>query len=258
MTAIDVVSMAKRGDAVAMGVFQEACAYIGLACVNICRLVDPDVILLAGGLSNAEGLVDKVRGAFYSRGWNILPHECEIGLASACASGSSGVVGAAGAAACEFALAARRSSRGKRMSSSSSLTSRAAERKPAVSPCEANRDSAAAAAAAGASAATASAAGATAAGENGKAVEGHGSGKANGNGSTAGAERRAEMSAGKGIPGSDPREENPAGASDSANNNGVGSRAVLEESALSEEVFTRAKPEGYGGVGGHGRRIQDG
>lgn len=60
MTAVDVVSMARRGDEVAMGVFKEACFYIGLACVNICRLVDPDVILLAGGLSNADGLVEKV------------------------------------------------------------------------------------------------------------------------------------------------------------------------------------------------------
>lgn len=61
ITAADVFSMAKQGDEVAVRVVEETCDYLGLACVNICRMLDPDAILLTGGLSKAEGLVDKVR-----------------------------------------------------------------------------------------------------------------------------------------------------------------------------------------------------
>lgn len=61
VTAGDVFSMAKQGDEVAVRVVEETCDYLGLACVNICRMLDPDAILLTGGLSKAEGLVDKVR-----------------------------------------------------------------------------------------------------------------------------------------------------------------------------------------------------
>lgn len=60
LTSEDVFRMAAEGDRVAVGVVREACAYLGLACVNVCRVVDPDVILLAGGMSQAAGLVDKV------------------------------------------------------------------------------------------------------------------------------------------------------------------------------------------------------
>lgn len=60
ITAIDLFEMAKQGNQIAKGVVEEACAYLGLACVNICRMLDPDAILLTGGLSNAEGILDKV------------------------------------------------------------------------------------------------------------------------------------------------------------------------------------------------------
>lgn len=67
VTAADVFSMAKQGDEVAIQVVEETCDYLGLACVNICRMLDPDAILLSGGLSKAEGLVEKV-------GWEEETH----------------------------------------------------------------------------------------------------------------------------------------------------------------------------------------
>ncbi|CAM9495726.1 unnamed protein product [Ectocarpus sp. 6 AP-2014] len=106
ITAADVFSMAKKGDEVAVRVVEETCDYLGLACVNICRVLDPDAILLAGGMSKAEGLLEKVRKSFSSRGWKVLPHECEIDLAKTCV--DAGVIGAAGAACCEYALSVRR------------------------------------------------------------------------------------------------------------------------------------------------------
>lgn len=54
-------------------------------------------------------LLAQVRSSFSSRGWKVLPHECEIDVASTCV--AAGVVGAAGAAACEYARARRRNRR---------------------------------------------------------------------------------------------------------------------------------------------------
>ncbi|CAM9983586.1 unnamed protein product, partial [Sphacelaria rigidula] len=108
--------LAATGDKLAARVVDEACAYLGLACVNICRMLDPDTILLAGGMAQAEGLVEKVQAEFATRGWNILPHECQIETASVCAPGSSGLVGAGGCAAAEYARQVRREMRRSRSS----------------------------------------------------------------------------------------------------------------------------------------------
>lgn len=62
VTAEEVFRLAATGDKLAAGVVDEACAYLGLACVNICRMFDPNTILLAGGMAQAEGLVEKVGG----------------------------------------------------------------------------------------------------------------------------------------------------------------------------------------------------
>ena len=187
----------------------------------------------------------QVREAFDSRGWSILPHECEIGLASACAPGSSGVVGAAGAAACEFALASRRLSKSKPPSRSCKSPAAAQNSGP---PCGGDQDSSAAATAGATDGAAAGAA--AVAGEIGRtALEGYG--KAKGNDSPASAEQRAD----EGMSGSDPREQKPAGPSDLAN--GVIPRGMVDDAAVSQEVFVRAKPEScYGGVGGGGTRRQ--
>lgn len=78
VTAADVFAMAKQGDEVAIQVVEETCDYLGLACLNICRMLDPDAILLSGGLSRAEGLVEKVRrdpGMFPSLPRSIDHHE---------------------------------------------------------------------------------------------------------------------------------------------------------------------------------------
>lgn len=52
-------------------------------------------------------IVIKVREAFANRGWKVLPHECEIALASTSGSSSSGVLGAAYAAMSDYAREVR-------------------------------------------------------------------------------------------------------------------------------------------------------
>lgn len=61
MSAADVFDMASKGDEVAAAIVNETCGYLGLACLNICRLLDPDAILLTGGMAQAPGLLEKVR-----------------------------------------------------------------------------------------------------------------------------------------------------------------------------------------------------
>lgn len=61
ITSEEVFVRARQGDEIAMSVVDETCSYIGIACINICRILDPAAILLTGGLSRAEGLIDKVR-----------------------------------------------------------------------------------------------------------------------------------------------------------------------------------------------------
>ena len=61
ITAEEVFARARRGDEVAIRVVEATCDYLALACLNICRTLDPAAILLTGGLARAEGLVGKVR-----------------------------------------------------------------------------------------------------------------------------------------------------------------------------------------------------
>lgn len=63
----------------------------------------------------------QIQREFASRGWSVLPHECHIGVASACAPCASGVLGAAAAAAYEHAREARREQRRSRTESRSTL-----------------------------------------------------------------------------------------------------------------------------------------
>lgn len=67
ITSEEVFARARQGDEIAMDVVDETCSYIGIACINICRILDPAAILLTGGLSRAEGLIDKVRSGSKSK-----------------------------------------------------------------------------------------------------------------------------------------------------------------------------------------------
>ena len=61
MTTADVFARAGRGDEVAIGVVEETCDYLGLACLNICQTLNSATIFLVGEMSGAQGLVGKVK-----------------------------------------------------------------------------------------------------------------------------------------------------------------------------------------------------
>lgn len=85
-------------DSQALQVVEEVADYLGLGCLNLCRIVDPGLILFAGGMSGAGPLfLDMVKARFNFYGWRILPNDVDFKVA-ALGGDSVGAWGAARAA----------------------------------------------------------------------------------------------------------------------------------------------------------------
>ncbi len=65
----DVVEAAKRGDLEALALLDRAANYLGLGCVNLIHLFNPQMIIVGGGVAQAAGplLLDKVRAVIAER-----------------------------------------------------------------------------------------------------------------------------------------------------------------------------------------------
>ena len=97
LTAEDVFTAARQGDALAMDKVNEVAGYLGMACVDICRLLDPQVIVLAGGMIQAgDFLLDRVRSSFSDQDWSMAEPRVEIVASSLGV--NTGVIGAAAVA----------------------------------------------------------------------------------------------------------------------------------------------------------------
>ena len=93
----EVFRRAAAGDEVARRTVDEAAEYVAIGCINLCRGVDPEMIVLAGGVTRAgEQLVGRVRHWFREHYWTIQPATCEIALAQQ--GDLAGAIGAAAAA----------------------------------------------------------------------------------------------------------------------------------------------------------------
>lgn len=93
----DINEARKAGDALAKKVWDEAAMYLGIACVNIARMLDPDRIVLGGGLANAgDDILLPVREHFHRMNWKITPPETAVVLAKL--GNDAGFIGAAGVA----------------------------------------------------------------------------------------------------------------------------------------------------------------
>lgn len=92
-------AFASDPDPLALQVVEEAADYLGLCCLNLCRVLDPALVLFAGGMSGAgPRFVGMVKERFGAYGWSILPHDVEMKVA-ALGGEQAGVLGAARAAA---------------------------------------------------------------------------------------------------------------------------------------------------------------
>lgn len=76
-------AFASPSDPLAMQVVEEAADYLGLGCLNLCRVLDPSLVLFAGGMSGAgPRLVAMVKEKFVAHGWSILPHDVDMEIAA--------------------------------------------------------------------------------------------------------------------------------------------------------------------------------
>jgi glucokinase len=97
ITAKDVFQAAEQGDALANQIVDETAKYLGIACVNFCRILDPRMIVFAGGMTLAgDFLFDRIRAAFKRHSWTIVEDRVEI--VPATLGNDAGVIGAAAVA----------------------------------------------------------------------------------------------------------------------------------------------------------------
>ena len=95
--AKDVYRRAAKGDMAAQSTLDATIEYLAILCVNICRVIDPEVIILAGGMARAgDALLLPLRKRVLDRSWKILPTDVQIELGGNVE--RAGVVGAALAA----------------------------------------------------------------------------------------------------------------------------------------------------------------
>jgi glucokinase len=100
--ARDINDARRDGDELACEAWDRAAYYLAVGCVNICRIFDPDRIVLAGGLTKAgEELMVPLREHFGRQHWSLTPPKTMIEIAQL--GNDAGVVGAAGVAWQAFA-----------------------------------------------------------------------------------------------------------------------------------------------------------
>ncbi|KAG8467361.1 hypothetical protein KFE25_000677 [Diacronema lutheri] len=91
----DLFDPAHANDALCAAVLADAVQDLALGCLNLCRAFDPDVLVLAGGLSGAaDRLIEPLRAELKRIWWQIGPTPT---ICVAHAGSKSGVVGAAAA-----------------------------------------------------------------------------------------------------------------------------------------------------------------
>ena len=79
LSAKDVFDAAKAGDALARTVAEQTADALAIACINFCRILDPQMIVLAGGMILAgDYLIDLVRTRFSKRTWSLVPERVQI------------------------------------------------------------------------------------------------------------------------------------------------------------------------------------
>lgn len=93
-TARDVAEHARRGDTLALHIWDETCKFIAVGCVNAAHLMDPEIIVLGGGLAAAgKLLLDSVERHFRQQYWKIETPRTVIRIAEL--GNDAGFIGAA-------------------------------------------------------------------------------------------------------------------------------------------------------------------
>ena len=89
-----VFDKAAGGNKLAISILDETTEKLAVFCINICRIVDPSVIIIGGGMAQAgDQLLNKIRHFIKLKGWTVLPNEISLQVARSAANG--GILGAA-------------------------------------------------------------------------------------------------------------------------------------------------------------------
>lgn len=100
--ARDVLAAVDAGDALAARIWDETCYYLALSVVNLRHLLNPELVVFAGGLINAgPRLLTRVQEHFERLSWNIAPDAPRIAFATL--GTDAGTIGAAALAHAAFA-----------------------------------------------------------------------------------------------------------------------------------------------------------
>ena len=91
-TIEDLVARARGGDAKAVAAIEATARYLGLGLASVINVVDPDVIVLGGGMSNVARLYRNVPALL---GRYVFSDRCDTPVVPALHGDSSGVRGAA-------------------------------------------------------------------------------------------------------------------------------------------------------------------
>jgi glucokinase len=94
LDARDVLAAIDQGDVLAARIWDETCYYLSLGIVNLRHLINPELVVLAGGLINAgQRLLEPVQRHFERLSWKIAPDAPRIALATL--GTDAGTIGAA-------------------------------------------------------------------------------------------------------------------------------------------------------------------
>lgn len=79
ITSFEVFTEAKKGDAVAMDIVDEALTYLGIGIANAISIFDPEMIVIGGGVTKAGDIVfDKVREVVNKRCFKAMSESTKI------------------------------------------------------------------------------------------------------------------------------------------------------------------------------------
>jgi len=94
VTSADVAAAARAGDEIAARVWDEACRYLAVACVNLQHVLNPERIVLGGGMMNAgEQVLEPTRRHYAALRWQLADDTLQI--VPALLGNRAGMIGAA-------------------------------------------------------------------------------------------------------------------------------------------------------------------
>ncbi|MCY2932330.1 MAG: ROK family protein [Planctomycetota bacterium] len=94
LDARDVNEARQAGDALAAEAWHRAICYLAMGCITLCRLLDPNVIAFAGGMTKAgDDLMKPLREQFLKMHWTFAAPRTQLTIAKL--GGDAGAIGAA-------------------------------------------------------------------------------------------------------------------------------------------------------------------